>query len=275
MLFPAVTNCPQPPLRTGRFVTNPQPAQGFLVTINSPAGDALRIASPFSSRNVADCNCSSAQAQYLYLENQVSPVVQESANDDQQHLVSCSTGPDQGPNAIESSPCVCDESGDCFEGFGALTTVPARPGDFFTFLVHPFCDTGGCHIYVAPLCLTFGDPNSGVRSTTTGRTYACSDFLAPGMMGRFMYTQAGSNSPYIKASVVSCRGCTSTCQQCSGPTNIISNGDNVVERQLVVKAEERASIPANSRKPRDPSFNIRALRLYLHARSARVKKTEL
>lgn len=74
-----------------------------------------------------------------------------------------------------------------------------------------------CHFYVGVFCQTFGDPNSGVRSATTGQQFSCRDFT----QGTMLYVPAGTNSPYIKASSVSCRGCVSPCQSCNGPTSLI------------------------------------------------------
>lgn len=222
----ALTNCPpqQPSAATGDLGQ-----QGILLMLDRGQGDSVTVIDPgFAGILPIDfCNCGASQSQFVYTTNLPSPVLQQTTNNE--FILSC-----QNPS---SSPCVCDEDGECFTPFGAVTDSQSP---FGTFIIAPFCDAGVCHVYVGVFCATFGDPNSGVRSTTTGNQFTCADFT----QGSMIYVPVGENSPYIKASSVSCRGCINPCEQCSGPpmtfiSTVVNPPPAVLESDAAVANGER------------------------------------
>lgn len=120
--------------------------QGVLVEGNVDAGDRL-FSSNIGNLPIFGCPCTSNQlTEFDYFANQVSPVVQQQNPNFGQYLLRCEMF-NNGARTV-SSPCVCDESGNCFTPFGTLQQDPAGPAgnpddnNAWTFLLFPFCDTG-------------------------------------------------------------------------------------------------------------------------------------
>jgi len=94
-----------------------------------------------------------------------------------------------------------------------------------------------CNVYVGAFCASFGDSESGLHSTTTGRQYSCRNFT----MGSMIYVPVGKRSPYIKASSVSCRGCLRCAEQCTGPLLANRVFASAAERRIALAAADEGS----------------------------------
>lgn len=130
---------------------SPTGSQGVLFLHNEMQGDALLVvASPPSGNSpgggagglpIYSCSCSASQPlQQVYFANDRAATVQQ--NTINQLLLRCQLENDKdfmGRPLPAGSPCICDESGECFTPFGTLAGTGIEK-NLDNFIIAPYCD---------------------------------------------------------------------------------------------------------------------------------------
>lgn len=161
------------------IVTTPPDEQGNLqVEIQSD-----------ESRQVGACTCGNAAKQSFFA-TLTTPLLDQSGGGNPYGNVvdvHCRDPP---------SLCVCNHGGECFKQMGTNETLRLQ--------LYPYCDDGGCFMYTVPLCSNpEGNNVTGLVSTKNPtKIFECADAFGDGDV-----MLLGSNSTFIRAFAVSCKGC--------------------------------------------------------------------
>jgi len=91
-----------------------------------------------------------------------------------------------------ASFCVCNHGGECFKQMDSKETLKLQ--------LYPYCDGGGCFMYTVPLCSS--NVTGLVSTKDAAQTYGCANVFDGGDL-----MMLGSNSTFIRAFAVSCKGC--------------------------------------------------------------------